>query len=70
MEDEAREFLIKIMQTISIILLWMMVHVFIGIYKGYAFFEQKPHWTNWAYYVILIISFLFLIKHLKRKWAL
>jgi len=38
MEDEAREFLIKIMQTISIILLWMMVHVFIGIYKGYAFF--------------------------------
>lgn len=37
MEDETRAFLVTILQTISIVLLWMMVNVFIGIYKGYAF---------------------------------
>ena len=70
MEDETRLFLIRIMQTVSIVLLWMMVNVFIGIYKGYAFFETQPDWTNWLYYAFLLISFVFLVIHLKRKWKL
>ena len=69
-EDETREFLIRILQTVSIVLLWMMVNVFIGIYKGYAFFEDKPGWANYIYYAFLVISFLFLLFHLKRKWKL
>lgn len=70
MEDETREFLVKIMQTVSIVLLWMMVNVFIGIYKGYAFFEDRPEWPNYLYYAFLLISFVVLIIHLKRKWKL
>lgn len=70
MEDETREFLVRILQTISIVMLWMMVNVFIGIYKGYAFFEEKANWTNYVYYAFLLISFVFLIIHLKRKWKL
>jgi ABC-type glycerol-3-phosphate transport system permease component len=70
MEDETREFLVRILNTVAIVLLWMMVNVFIGIYKGYAFFEVKPDWTNYIYYVFLIISFITLVIHLKRKWKL
>ena len=69
-EDETREFLVRILQTVSIVLLWMMVNVFIGIYKGYAFFEDKAGWANYIYYVFLVGSFVFLIIHLKRKWKL
>ncbi|MEO6253666.1 MAG: hypothetical protein ABIO79_10185 [Ferruginibacter sp.] len=69
-EDETREFLVRILQTVSIVLLWMMVNVFIGIYKGYAFFETKPGWVNYVYYAFLAISFVFLVFHLKRKWKL
>jgi hypothetical protein len=70
MEDETRVFLVKILQTISIVLLWMMINVFAGIYKGYAFFENKPDWTNWLYYFLFLASLIALINHLRRKWKL
>jgi ABC-type glycerol-3-phosphate transport system permease component len=70
MEDETREFLVRILNTVAIVLLWMMANVFIGIYKGFAFFENKPDWKNYVYYVFLVTSFIVLILHLKRKWKL
>ena len=70
MEDDTRAFLVRIMQTVSIVLLWMMVNVFIGIYKGYAFFEEQPDWTNYVYYAFFLTSLIVLIIHLKRKWKL
>lgn len=70
MEDDTRAFLVRIMQTVSIVLLWMMVNVFIGIYKNYAFFENHPNWTNYVYYTFFLISLVALIIHLKRKWKL
>lgn len=70
MEDETREFLVRILNTVSIVLLWMLLHVFFGIYKGYAFFEDRPDWTNYLYYILLVASFVILVIHLKRKWKL
>jgi hypothetical protein len=70
MEDETREFLVRILNTVAIVLLWMMANVFIGIYKGFAFFDEKPGWANYVYYVFLAASFIFLVVHLKRKWKL
>jgi len=70
MEDDTRDFLVRIMQTVSIVLLWMMVNVFIGIYKSYAFFEERPDWTNYIYYAFFLVSLIVLIIHLKRKWKL
>ncbi|MBK7375759.1 MAG: hypothetical protein IPJ02_09425 [Chitinophagaceae bacterium] len=70
MEDETRAFLVTILQTISIVLLWMMVNVFIGIYKGYAFFDDSPSWKNYLYYAFFLGSLIALIIHLRRKWKL
>lgn len=70
MEDDTKAFLIRILQTVSIVLLWMMVNVFIGIYKNYAFFEARPNWTNYLYYAFFLISLTALLIHLKRKWKL
>lgn len=70
MEDDTRAFLIRIVQTVSIVLLWMMVNVFIGIYKNYAFFEDRPGWANYLYYAFFLISLAALIFHLIRKWKL
>ena len=70
MEDETREFLVRILNTVAIVLLWMITNVFIGIYKGYAFFKDNPGWTHYSYYAFLVISFIVLIIHLKRKWKL
>lgn len=70
MEDDTKAFLIRILQTVSIVLLWMMLNVFIGIYKNYAFFEDNPDWTNYLYYAFFLISLTALLIHLKRKWKL
>lgn len=70
MEDETRAFLVRILNTVAIVLLWMMANVFIGIYKGFAFFESQPDWKNFVYYFFLVTSFIFLVIHLKRKWKL
>lgn len=70
MENETRDFLVLIANTISKVLLWMMVNVFVGIYLGYGFFEGKPDWTNIVYYLFCLVSLLFLINHLKKAWNL
>ena len=70
MESETKAFLIRIMQTISLVLVWMLVNVYIGIYKDYAFFENHPNWTNYLYYAFFLISLVVLILYLRRKWKL
>ncbi len=70
MEDETRDFLVMIVQTISLVLLWMMINVLLGIYMGYGFFEGTIGWKNIVYYIAFLGSFFFLIKHIKKKWKL
>ncbi len=70
MEDDTRAFLVRIMQTVSLVMLWMLVNVYIGIYKDYGFFEERPNWTNYLFYAFLIITFILLLRHLRRKWKL
>lgn len=70
MEEETRAFLLKILNTVSIVLIWMITQVFAGIYKGYAFFEDMPGWKNYLYYAFLVISFVALVIYIRRKWKL
>ena len=68
MEDETRLFLIKILQTISIILLWMMVNVFFGLYKQFAYFDNAPTLKNYIFYTLSLSTLIGVIIHLKHKW--
>lgn len=68
MEDDARSFLILIVNTISIVLMWMMASVFFGIYLNFGFFENTPDWKNFIFYIVFLITLFFLIRHLRQKW--
>jgi hypothetical protein len=70
MEDDTREFLVRILQTISIVLLWMILNVFFGFYKDYAFFDRRPNWTNYIFYFLSATTLVMLIIHLRRRWKL
>ena len=70
MEDDTRAFLVLILNTIALVLLWMIANVLVGIYLGYAFFEGSPGWKNIVYYILTIASFILLIRHIRRKWNL
>jgi hypothetical protein len=69
-ENDTKEFLVRIIQTISWVMIWMLVNTYIGIYKDYGFFENRPNWTNYLFYLFLIGSFIALVIHLRRKWKL
>ncbi|MCX6324105.1 MAG: hypothetical protein NTZ41_07885 [Sphingobacteriales bacterium] len=68
MEDDTRSFLVLVANTLALVLLWMMIHIFLGIYLGFAFFEGSPNWKNILYYAFFLISLYFLIALLSRKW--
>lgn len=68
MEPEVREFLVKIMQSISMGLVWLLINMSIGIYYGFAFFEERPTTGNIIYYIGFIGSLVLLIAYLKKKW--
>lgn len=68
MEPDIKAFLILVMQSVSIVLLWMLINMTAGIYFNLAFFEGKITVWNIAYYIFLISTFCWLIFHLKKKW--
>jgi ABC-type glycerol-3-phosphate transport system permease component len=67
-EDDTRNFLVKILNTIAMVLIWMILNVFFGIYKDYGFFEYHLNWTNYLFYFFSITSLGLLIFYLRRKW--
>ena len=68
MEPEVRAFLLKIVQSLSMGMLWLLINMSIGIYYGFAFFEDKPGLGNYLYYAGFLISLVLLIRYLKKKW--
>ena len=70
MEDDTRAFLVLIVNTMSLVLLWMMANVFFGIYMGYGFFEGSPSWKNLLYFALAISSLVLILVRIKRKWKI
>lgn len=68
MEPEARAFLLLIVQTISMAMLWMLVNMTAGIYFNLAFFEGSPSLANIIYYIFFLITFTLLILYFRKKW--
>jgi hypothetical protein len=68
MEPDVRYFLLCIVQSISMVLLWMLVNMTLGIYFDFAFFENPPTVFNYLYGLFLIASFILLIRYLQKKW--
>jgi hypothetical protein len=68
MEPEVRIFLKTIVQTVSMGLLWMMVHTWLGIKEGLLFPEGEITLWHWVYYLALVLSFLWVLRYVIRKW--
>ena len=68
MENEVKHFLVTIVQTVSLVILWMLINVIVGIRMRIGLFDDRPSVTNIIYYVLSLISLVFLIKYFIRKW--
>ncbi len=70
MEPDVKNFLSKIVTSLSVGLLWLLVNSTIGIKFNFAFFENKPTIGNYIFYVWFLVSLFFLIKFYRKIWKL
>ncbi len=68
MEPEAQEFLKRIVQTVSVGMLFLLLHMTFGLYLNWAFFENKPRIGNIIYYIVFLASLAGLIYFYYKLW--
>mgnify|MGYP000346609052 FL=1 len=69
MEPEVRAFLIRIVNTISMGMLWMLTNATAGIKFGYAYPEKEFTLGNYIFYAWLVLSLVALIWYMIRLWS-
>ncbi len=67
-EPEARDFLKRILQTVSVGMLFLLLHMTFGIYFNWAFFEGSPRMGNVIYYLVFLVSLTGLFYFYYRLW--
>jgi len=68
MEPGIKEFFKRLSLSIGICIVWMSINITIGIKYGYAFFEDSIHWSNIAFYIWVIASFIGAIFLCMKIW--
>lgn len=68
MEPDAQEFLKRIVQTVSMGILFLLLHMTFGLYLNWAFFEGTPRIGNIIYYIVFLSSLAALIYFYLRLW--
>jgi hypothetical protein len=67
-EPEVQDFLKRVIQTVSMALLFLLLHMTFGIYFNWGFFEGSPRIGNIIYYFVFLITFTALIYYFYRLW--
>lgn len=68
MDPEVKVFLLLIINTLSMGLVWLLLNMTLGIYFNLAFFEKSPSLGNILYYTFFLVSLIFLILYFRKKW--
>ena len=68
MEPDVKDFLVRIVNSLAMGLLWLLINMTIGIYFQFAFFEDKPSIGNYIFYAWFLISLALLIFYFRKKW--
>jgi hypothetical protein len=68
MEPDAREFLARIVKSLSITILWMLVNMTLGIFFDFGFIHSAITLTNIFFYVFLLSTLTALVWYLLKIW--
>ncbi|MBM3442320.1 MAG: hypothetical protein FJX89_06410 [Bacteroidetes bacterium] len=68
MEPDIRQFLVNILQTLSLLLLWGMVNILIGLRYRMAVLDDGHPVGTALFYGWLIGSAILLYRHIKKMW--
>jgi phosphatidylglycerophosphate synthase len=68
MEPGVKEYLVRILNTISIVGLCLMLNITAGIKYELAFVEEKLKWQNIAFYIFFLVSIISMILYMIKIW--
>lgn len=68
MEPEVKRFLQKVVWTLSGALVWLVINMYLGIYKELGFPEKEITLWNILFYCFAVLSLVLLILYFLRLW--
>lgn len=68
MEPEVKRFLQKVVWTLSGALVWLVINMYLGIYKELGFPEKEVTLWNILFYCFAVLSLVLLILYFLRLW--
>jgi len=68
MEPDIRAFLIKVLNSIAMGLVFLLLNITLGIYFKLGIPEQGLRWYHILYYVFLLFSLYLLLRYYIRLW--
>jgi hypothetical protein len=68
MEQEIRRYLVKVLNSLSVGLLWLALNVLGGLYWGYGLIDRKVSIYNIIYFAWFILSLTALLYFFYRIW--
>ena len=68
-EDDIIGFLVLIVQTLSMIILFIMVNLTLGLFFNLAFFDGSIGIKNILYYLFFLGSLFFVARYIHKKWS-
>jgi hypothetical protein len=68
MEPEAREFLVRVAKSLSIVILWMLVNMTLGIFFHFGFIYNSISVANIIFYIFFITTLTALLWYLLKIW--
>ena len=67
-DPDVKKFLIKILNSISLVLLWMIACATAGIYYQLGYINGKPLIYTLLFYLGMALTLIFLLRHLYKIW--
>jgi uncharacterized membrane protein (DUF373 family) len=67
-ENDAKNFLVLIVQTVSSIILWLLMNILFGLYLKYGLFDNYPSAINVLYYSLFVAGSIWLFFFFKKRW--
>ncbi len=67
-DPDVKKFLLKVLNSFSLVLLWMMACITAGIYFKLGYTNGKPVIYTILFYAGMVISLLFLVRYLYKTW--
>jgi len=68
MEEDAKQFLLRVVRSLTAAMLWLIINMTLGIYLGLLLFDDVPSTGNIIFYLWFVLSIGLLIRYLIRTW--